>query len=55
MLSADRDAAAPAVYLTSDAVIAATKETMEDTIAYIDEKYEGAAKYLHEVRPHTHT
>jgi len=37
------------VYLTSDAVIAATKDTMEDTIAYIDENYEGAANYLHEV------
>ena len=38
-----------AVYLTSDAVIAATKDTMEDTIAYIDENYEGAANYLHDV------
>lgn len=38
-----------AVYLTSDAVIAATKDTMEDTIQYIDEKYGGAASYLHEV------
>ncbi len=37
------------MYLTSDAVIAATKDTMEDTILYIDEKYGGAANYLHEV------
>ena len=39
-----------AVYLTSDMVIAATKDTMEDTIAYIDDKYGGCANYLHEVR-----
>ncbi len=38
------------VYLTSDMVIAATKDTMEDTIAYIDDKYGGCANYLHEVR-----
>ena len=39
-----------AVYLTSDMVIAATKDTMEDTITYIDDKYGGCANYLHEVR-----
>ena len=40
------------MYLTSDAVIAATKDTMEDTIHYIDDKYGGAASYLHEVQLH---
>ena len=37
------------VYLTTDEVIAATKETMEDTITYVKEKYGGAAEYLKEV------
>lgn len=41
------------MYLTSDAVIAATKDTMEDTIKYIDEKYGSAVGYLHEVGPHS--
>lgn len=38
-----------AVYLTTDDVIAATRDTMEDTIHYIIDKYGSAAKYLHEV------
>ena len=37
------------VYLTSDDVIAATRDTMEETIAYLKEKYGSAARYLHEV------
>ena len=37
------------VYLTSDDVIAATRDTMEQTIAYINEKYDSAAGYMHEV------
>ena len=37
------------VYLTSDDVIAATKETMEDTIEYVKEKYGSAADYFKEV------
>lgn len=37
------------VYLTSDDVIAATRDTMEQTINYINEKYDSAAGYMHEV------
>lgn len=37
------------VYLTSDDVIAATRDTMEETICYIQEKYIDAAGYMHEV------
>lgn len=37
------------VYLTSDDVIAATRDTMEDTIAYILEKYSSAEGYMLEV------
>lgn len=39
------------VYLTTDEVIAATRDTMVDTIAYIRDKYGTAADYLKEVRP----
>lgn len=39
-----------AVYLTQDSVIAATHDTMEDTIKYLLDKYGTAANYLHEVR-----
>ena len=37
------------VYLTSDDVIAATRDTMEDTIAYVNTRYGSAAGYMHEV------
>ena len=39
-----------AVYLTADDVIAATRDTMEDTIVYINEKHDGIVHYLHEAR-----
>jgi hypothetical protein len=42
--------ALPAVYLTADDVIAATRDTMEDTIVYINEKHDGIVHYLHEAR-----
>ncbi|KAK9790970.1 hypothetical protein WJX73_008106 [Symbiochloris irregularis] len=35
------------VYLTSDEVIAATRDTMEETIQFIKDKYGSADKYLH--------
>lgn len=38
-----------AVYLTTDDVIAAQRETMDDTIAYINKKYGNVATYLKEV------
>ena len=38
------------VYLTSDDVIAATRDTMEDTIAYVNNRFGSAAGYMHEVR-----
>ena len=41
--------AARAVYLTADDVIAATRDTMEDTIDYINEKHGGIVHYLQEV------
>ncbi|CAL8466634.1 g6170 [Coccomyxa elongata] len=37
------------VYLTQDSVIAATHDTMEDTIKYLLDKYGSVAGYLHEV------
>ena len=37
------------VYLTSDDVIAATRDTMEDTIDYINTRYGSAADYLTQV------
>ena len=37
------------VYLTSDDVIAATRDTMEDTIDYISNHYGSAANYLTQV------
>jgi len=39
------------VYLTSDDVIAATRDTMEETIAFINTKYGGVRDYLSDVRP----
>ena len=39
-----------AVYLTADDVIAATRDTMEDTIGYIDDKHGGIVHYLQEVQ-----
>jgi hypothetical protein len=38
-----------AVYLTTDDVIAATRDTMDDTIKYLIDKYGSVARYLHEV------
>ena len=40
-----------AVYLTTNDVIAATRDTMEDTITYINEKYGSARRYLKSVSP----
>ena len=39
------------MYLTGDEVIAATKDTMDDTMQYISDKYGSADKYLRSVRP----
>ena len=36
-------------YLTADDVIAATRDTMEDTIAYIKQRYNDARGYMSEV------
>ena len=36
-------------YLTADDVIAATRDTMEDTIGYIKQKYTDARGYMSEV------
>ena len=41
-----------AVYLTADDVIAATRDTMEATIDYINEKHGGIVPYLQDVRCH---
>ena len=38
------------MYLTSDAVISATHDTMEDTIQYLNDKYGNVTQYLHEVK-----
>ena len=40
-----------AVYLTGNQVIAATRDTMEDTIAFINDKYGSARRYLKAVSP----
>lgn len=37
-------------YLTADDVIAATRDTMEDTIGYIRQKYDDARGYMSEVQ-----
>lgn len=37
------------MYLTSDDVIAATRDTMEETIAYINSKYGGIREYLGDI------
>lgn len=37
-------------YLTTDDVLSATKDTMEQTIQYVLDKYGGAADYMREVR-----
>lgn len=39
-----------AVYLTADDVIAATRDTMEATLDYLDQKYGSIDKYCQEVR-----
>ena len=39
-----------AVYLTADDVIAATRDTMEATLDYLDQKYGSIDKYCHEAR-----
>ena len=36
-------------YLTADDVIAATRDTMEDTIEYIKQRYDDARGYMSEV------
>lgn len=40
-----------AVYLTADDVIAATRDTMEATLDYLDQKYGSIDKYCQEARP----
>ena len=49
--SACADPGCSAVYLTGDLVIAATRDTMDDTITFINEKYGSAWKYLKAVSP----